>query len=295
MEQLADITLRGAEVLGAESGGVAVFDPADGKLRVYLGRRLKVAVEEETHEEVPAGGVEIELDDSLPTQFTARTGERVLISSAEQGAERFPAMAQITEILGVRSLASLPLVVEGRVLGSFVATWSTDHEFGDDDLELLDGLTAQIALSVSRVQADTQRAAAVEAMVEANRQVQLLADVGRVLSGTLDIEQQIEQLADIAVPPLGDWCWIVVTDDQGRLHGVASGHRDPARRAELQSYVRSMVAAMTESSGARVVSTTGRPMVMPTSTPSTSSGRSPTPGCALPSPASPRCRERSSR
>src|SRR4051794_22249244 len=37
IEQLADIALRGAEVLGAESGGVAVFDPDDGRLRVYLG------------------------------------------------------------------------------------------------------------------------------------------------------------------------------------------------------------------------------------------------------------------
>jgi serine phosphatase RsbU (regulator of sigma subunit) len=100
-------------------------------------------------------------------------------------------------------------------------------------------------------------------MVEANRQVQVLADAGRVLSGTLEIDQQIEQLADLVVPTLGDWCWIVVTDDQGRLHGVASAHSDRGRRAELQHYVGSMVAAMTGTSGARVVAATGRPMVMP--------------------------------
>ena len=264
IEQLADIALRGAEVLGAESGGVAVFDPDDGRLRVYLGRRLRFAVEQETHEELPVGGVEIELDDALPTQFTARTGERVLLASAEEGAERFPAMTQITEILGVRSLASLPLVVEGRVLGSFVATWNTDHPFTDEDIELLDGLTAQIALSVSRLHADAQRAAAVTAMAEANRQVQLLADAGRALSGTLDIELQIELLADLVVPPLGDWCWIVVTDEQRRLRGVASGHSDPERADELRTYVRAMLATMTEVSGARVVSATGQPMVMQT-------------------------------
>ncbi|MCW2579439.1 MAG: hypothetical protein JWR82_1040, partial [Blastococcus sp.] len=173
IEQLADITLRGAEVLGAESGGVAVFDPVDGRLRVHLGQRLVESVQAETQEPVPAGGVEIELDDTLPTQVTARTGERILLSSAAEAAERFPAMAQITEVLGIRSLASLPLVVEGRVLGSFVATWSTDHPFSGEDLALLDGLTAQIALSISRLRADAERAAAVTAMVEANRQVQL--------------------------------------------------------------------------------------------------------------------------
>jgi PAS domain S-box-containing protein len=264
IEQLADITLRGAEVLGAESGGVAVFDPADGRLRVHLGRRLVESVEAETHELVPVGGVEIELDDSLPTQLTARTGERILLASAAEAQARFPAMQQITEILGIRSLASLPLMVEGRVLGSFVATWSTDHTFTDEDVALLDGLTAQIALSISRLQSEAERAAAVTAMVEANRQVQLLADAGRVLSGTLEIELQIGQLAELVVPTLADWCWIVVTDEQGRLHGVASGHGDPARRAELESYVRSMVTTMTEKSAARVVAETGRPMILPT-------------------------------
>ena len=63
------------------------------------------------------------------------------------------------------------------------------------------------------------------------------ADAGRVLSGTLDIELQIEELAGIVVPTLGEWCWIVVTDEQGRLQGVASGHTDPERRAELASAV----------------------------------------------------------
>jgi PAS domain S-box-containing protein len=263
IEQLADITLRGAEVLGADSGGVAVFDPVDGTLRVYLGRRLMHAVEAETHEEVPLGGVPIELDDSLPTQYTARTGERVLLPNAEEAAARFPAMAQITEILGVHALASVPLRVEDNLLGSFVATWRTDHEFAQEDVELLDGLTAQIALSISRLQADAQRAAAVAAMVDANRQVQLLADAGRVLSGTLEIDQQIEQLAEIVVPTLGDWCWLVVTDEQGRLYDLASSHRDPARREEVEAYVRSMVTTMSDEAGARVVTATGRPMVMP--------------------------------
>jgi serine phosphatase RsbU (regulator of sigma subunit) len=128
---------------------------------------------------------------------------------------------------------------------------------------MLEALAAQIALSVSRLQADTERAAAVAAMREANQRLQLLAEAGRVLSGSLEIDQQIGQLAELLVPPLGDWCWIVMSDEQGRLHGVACAHSDPGRHAELESYVRSMVAVMTDTSGARVVAATGRPMVLP--------------------------------
>src|SRR3712207_9495755 len=70
-------------------------------------------------------------------------------------------------------------------------------------------------------------------------------------------------LADVVVPTLADWCWLVVTDEQGRLHEVASAHRDPALRAELELYVHSMVAVMTDEAAAPVVTRTGRPLVLP--------------------------------
>jgi PAS domain S-box-containing protein len=262
LDQLADITLRGAQVLGADSGGIALFYP-DGTLRVHLGRRLSDVVRAEGYGDILAAqGVEIQQDDSLPTQYVARHGERILLSSAEEAAARFPRMQEVTEMFGVRALAALPLRIDGRLVGAFVATWSIDHEVTEDDLGLLEALTAQISLSVSRLQADVERAAAEAAMAEANQRLQLMADAGRVLSGSLDINLQIEQLADLVVPALGDWCWIVVTDEQGRLYGLASSHRDPARRAEVEAYVRSMVAVMTDDAAARIVTRTGRPLVM---------------------------------
>jgi len=84
-----------------------------------------------------------------------------------------------------------------------------------------------------------------------------------VLSGSLEITRQVEQLADVVVPTLADWCWVVVTDEQGRLHEMASAHRDPALRAELELYVHSMVAVMTSEAAAPVVTRTGRPLVLP--------------------------------
>jgi PAS domain S-box-containing protein len=258
--QLADITLRGAQVLGADSGGFAVFDAATGELRVHLGRRLSEAVEGQI--ELPAEGVLIQQDDSLPTQYVARHGDPVLLSTAAEAEARFPRMAEMTAFFGIQALAALPLRIEDRLLGTFVATWSVEHRFPREDVDLLEALTAQIALSVSRLRADTERAAAEAAMAEANQRLQLLAEVGRVLSGTLDINQQIEELAELVVPELGDWCWIVVTDEQGRLYQLASAHRDPERRSDVEDYVRDMVDVMTDEAGARIVTRTGRPLVL---------------------------------
>ncbi|MGK5111509.1 MULTISPECIES: SpoIIE family protein phosphatase [unclassified Geodermatophilus] len=263
VSQLAEIALRGAAVLGAESIGLAVFDPRDEKLYLHVTRRIVDVVASEADVQLPADGVETPLDDELPTQYVARHGERLLFADAAEAEARFPRMVAINAVLGTRALAALPLRVEGRLLGSFIVVWTTEHAYSESDVELLEGLTAQIALTASRLQADAVRADAVAAMAEANGRLQLLADTGRVLSGSLDIGQQIGQLVDLVVPTLGDWCWLVVTDEQGRLHELASAHHDPTLRAELELYVHSMVAVMTDHAAATVVTRTGRPLVLP--------------------------------
>ncbi len=265
LSQLAEIALRGARLLGASSSALAAFD-ADEALRIYLARQLAdtvAAAAAEADVEAPPEGLAIELDDELPTQYAARHGERVLLTDLEDAVARFPRMAEVGPALGLRAMAALPLRVEARLLGSFVVVWDTEHAFEDADVELLDALTAQIALSVSRLRADAERDAAVAAMAEANQRLQLLADAGRVLSGSLDISEQLTRLADLVVPALADWCWIIVTDEQGRLHEAAWSHRDPALRETVAAYVGATVHAMGDAHNARVVMRTGRPVVVP--------------------------------
>ena len=261
--QLAEIALRAAAVLGAESIGLAVFDPRDDELYLHLTRRIVDTMASAADVRLPSGGVQTPLDDELPTQWVARHGEALLFPDAAEVEARFPRMAEVNAVLGTRALAALPLRVEGRLLGSFVVVWTTEHAFPDRDVELLEGLTAQIALTASRLRADAVRADAVAEMTAATARLQLLADTGRVLSGTMEITRQVGQLADVVVPTLADWCWLVVTDEQGRLREMASAHRDPGLRAELELYVHSMVAVMTEEAAASVVTRTGRPLVLP--------------------------------
>jgi PAS domain S-box-containing protein len=261
--QLAEIALRAAAVLGAESIGLAVFDPRDDELYLHLTRRIVDTVAIAADVRLPTGGVRTPLDDELPTQWVARHGESLLFPDAAEVEARFPKMAEVNAVLGTRALAALPLRVEGRLLGSFIVVWTTEHAFPDRDVGLLEGLTAQIALTASRLRADAVRADAVAAMTAATARLQLLADAGRVLSGSLEITRQVGQLADVVVPTLADWCWVVVTDEQGRLHEMASAHRDPELRAELELYVHSMVAVMSDQAAASVVTRTGHPLVLP--------------------------------
>ena len=223
IEELAEIALRGAQVLGAESSALAVFDPGGGPLRLHMTRRL---VERGAGaRRLPASaGVEIELDDGLPTQYAARHGRRVLLADREEALARFPRPARASTS---SASARWPRCRCGSRAGCSAASSRSGpsaHPFAADDLEVLEALTAQIALSVSRLQADAERVAAVAAMAEANRQLQLLADAGRVLSGTLEIHEQIEQLAELVVPG-------------ARRLVLARGHRraGPAARPRLRA------------------------------------------------------------
>ncbi|WP_409330131.1 SpoIIE family protein phosphatase [Trujillonella humicola] len=253
--ELAEVALRGAAVLGASAGGLTVREP-DGGLRLHLTRRPPGTVADAAGGRPPVEGVVLPSGTDLPTGHAAETGERLLFADRAAAEARFPRLAEINDVLGTQALAALPLRVEGRLLGSYVVVWDTPHGLADEDVDLLEALAAQIALSVSRLRADAERDAA-------NRRLQLLADVGRVLSGDLDISRQVAQLAELVVPALGDWCWLVVTDDQGRMQQLASAHRDPARAAELADYVYAMVAVMSDEATARVVTRTGRPLVLP--------------------------------
>ena len=260
MEDLPEIMQRGAQVLGAQSSALAIFDADDGPLRLHMTNRLTDEVQ--VHVEYPVAGIEIELDDTQPTQYAAMHGRRVLLADPEEAFTRFPAVREGFEVLGLRAMAALPLRVEGRLLGAWVALWSTDHPFASDDVEVLEALAAQIALSVSRLRSDAERAAAVTAMAEANHRLQMLAEAGRILSGTLEIDEQVRELAALVVPALADWCWLVATDEQGRLHEMGSAHRDPSRNDEVAAFTRLMLNVMTDEASARVVTSTGVPMVV---------------------------------
>ncbi len=59
----------------------------------------------------------------------------------------------------------------------------------------------------------------------------LLADAAAALASSLDYERTLQQVADLAVPALADWCSVSLPDDRGALLTVAVSHVDPAKVA----------------------------------------------------------------
>ncbi|MEA2154584.1 MAG: hypothetical protein QOE11_724 [Solirubrobacteraceae bacterium] len=59
----------------------------------------------------------------------------------------------------------------------------------------------------------------------------LLARAGEMLTSSLDYEYTLQQVAQMAVPQLADWCGVSLPDGQGFLRSVAVAHVDPAKVA----------------------------------------------------------------
>jgi PAS domain S-box-containing protein len=80
---------------------------------------------------------------------------------------------------------------------------------------------------------ERERVASDDAMAARDR-LQFLADVGVVLSSSLDYAETLDRAVHLALPRLGDYCTVLIEDDLGRLNHVASGHvvreKEPALR-----------------------------------------------------------------
>jgi PAS domain S-box-containing protein len=59
----------------------------------------------------------------------------------------------------------------------------------------------------------------------------MLARAGELLSSSLDYERTLQQVAEMAVPQLADWCVVSLPDGHGFIRGVAVAHADPSKIA----------------------------------------------------------------
>jgi serine phosphatase RsbU (regulator of sigma subunit) len=71
----------------------------------------------------------------------------------------------------------------------------------------------------------------VTAVKMAEMRMRLLAESGRILASSLDYQETLHNVAEVAVPLLADWCAVdLLDDDLRRIHGVVA-HEDPAKLA----------------------------------------------------------------
>src|SRR6185295_12980567 len=111
---------------------------------------------------------------------------------------------------------------------------------------------------------ERERSARDEAIMARDR-LAFLADIGAVLTSSLDYGETLNRAVHLAIPRLGDYCNVVITDDQGRMRHVAWGHVVRAKEAILRELALRLIERPTAGGMtlAATVITTGKTLVMP--------------------------------
>ncbi len=129
---------------------------------------------------------------------------------------------------GMRSLLTVPLLVEGRVTGTLGVAAAKRGRFGNEDAIRLQRAADRIALSV-----ESARLAELERSRRGS--LSFLAEASDLLAGILDNDMTLAMVAQLVVPRLATWCAVHTVDDAGepRLSYVwheNEDHIDPLRQ-----------------------------------------------------------------
>jgi PAS domain S-box-containing protein len=189
---------------------LAHVDPTQEHLVADL-RRLQVPESVATH---PAPRVLATGKSDLVPVIT----DEMLVAAAKS-----PEYLQLLRSLHPTSHMIVPMFVGERPTGtvSFVSTRS-DRHFNEVDLSLAEDLAHRAALVIDN-------ARLYDAEQRARRAAEILARAGAVLGSSLDHEVTLQNLAQLAVPLLADWCTVHVTDESGNIRPLAVAHTDPEK------------------------------------------------------------------
>jgi serine phosphatase RsbU (regulator of sigma subunit) len=159
------------------------------------------------------------------------------------------------------TLADLPgrRVLEGETPEPLLVR-AINRETGEERFNLVKASAVRDRQGVPRLAVNV-----IEDVTEAQRAEfaqRLLVHAGEVLASSLDYERTLQQVAELAVPELGDWCGVSLPDRHGAIRQVAVAHRDPHKIRWARDLARRYPTHIDDPSGSAEVLRTGVPEVV---------------------------------
>jgi signal transduction histidine kinase len=132
--------------------------------------------------------------------------------------EAMAAYLPVFEREGIGALAFIPLRFGRRLLGKFMLYCSEPHEFTEGDVAFAEMVAGHIALAVGHERGARRRL---------ERSHRFLSDASRVLATSLDRAATLDNLGQLVVPELADWCVVYLWADDGSIEVAHLAHADP--------------------------------------------------------------------
>ncbi|MFF1872383.1 SpoIIE family protein phosphatase [Streptomyces sp. CB03911] len=119
-----------------------------------------------------------------------------------------PAPVPLLNGSGLRSLITVPLKVDGRLIGSLGVAAAPPGRYDNEDALRLQFAADRVALAL-----ESARLAELERLRRGS--LSFLVEASELLAGTLEHEQTLALMAQMAVPTLASWCAVYTTGEQG--------------------------------------------------------------------------------
>ena len=130
---------------------------------------------------------------------------------------------------GIRSMLVCPMRLGAERAGTLVFYYRTPREFSEMDVQTGQALANLAAAALTTADLYEQQRTQGQAAEAARRQAIFLADATAILARSLDYEDTLTAVAQLAVPEFADWCAVDIADGPGRLQRLAVAHVDPAK------------------------------------------------------------------
>ena len=219
-ERTIDVLLEQAVAgLGADAGAVGLLDR--GSQEVVLAGTTGYS------ESALRGWNRFPLAAETPMGDAIKRNEPVWTMSPGELASRYPAVGSAERF---SALATIPLAVDGIPFGAVSLSFVASRRFDREDRAFLAAAVQQAAHSL-------ERARLYEASRLAAERLSFLAEASELLARSLDPDEALRQLAELAVQRFADWCGVELVEESGALRSVAVAHADP-RRVELAQELR---------------------------------------------------------
>jgi PAS domain S-box-containing protein len=163
---------------------------------------------------------EFSVDADLPMAYVIRTDEPLFLESRAERNRLFPSLEGQGE--DGHAIAVLPLALENRTLGVIALSFGENMRFSEERRQMKITLARQAAQSLER----SRLYAAEQA---ARQRLAFIAEASELLASSLEYEQTLRRVAQLAVPRLADWCAIDMVGPNGEIERLAVAHEDPEK------------------------------------------------------------------
>ncbi|MHB8513717.1 MAG: SpoIIE family protein phosphatase [Actinomycetota bacterium] len=221
------IVSEGKKALRARSGSLGIRDGSEIVLVAELGLDSNAASKWQR----------FDLAHPAPMSLVIQSGTPIFIESADDLLAAFPIFEDKRGLLASSSWASLPISVDGSVVGALVFSFEKETKFSSSDRTFLLALSQQCSQALERARLyEAQRRLRLQAEEDRER-ARFLADATKLLNESLQLEPTLEALVRCAVPRMADWCAIHLKSPNGSVGLAAIAHEDPTQVSLARKFV----------------------------------------------------------